>query len=72
MSVTYLEAIRAAQEKALQDDPNVFLYGQDIGRFGGAFKATKNLAEKFPGRVMDSPISEDAMVGLAVGRHWRG
>ena len=67
MSVTYLEAIRAAQEKALQDDPNVFLYGQDIGRFGGAFKATKNLAEKFPGRVMDSPISEDAMVGLAVG-----
>ncbi|NBR64122.1 MAG: alpha-ketoacid dehydrogenase subunit beta, partial [Verrucomicrobia bacterium] len=67
MSVTYLEAIRAAQEKALQDDPNVFLYGQDIGRFGGAFKATRNLAEKFPGRVMDSPISEDAMVGLAVG-----
>jgi len=72
MSVTYLEAIRAAQEKALQDDPNVFLYGQDIGRFGGAFKATKNLAEKFPGRVMDSPISEDAMVGLAVGAALEG
>ena len=72
MSVTYLEAIRAAQEKALQDDPNVFLYGQDIGWFGGAFKATKNLAEKFPGRVMDSPISEDAMVGLAVGAALEG
>ena len=56
MSVTYLEAIRAAQEKALADDPNVFLYGQDIGKFCGAFKATKNLLEKFPGRVIDSPI----------------
>jgi len=72
MSVTYLEAIRAAQEKALADDPNVFLYGQDIGKFGGAFKATKNLAEKFPGRVIDSPISEDAMIGLAVGAALEG
>ena len=67
MSVTYLEAIRAAQEKALTDDPRVFIYGQDVGSFGGAFKATKNLARAFPGRVLDSPISEDAIVGLAVG-----
>ena len=72
MSVTYLDAIRAAQEKALQDDPAVFIYGQDVGKFGGAFKATKNLAEKFPGRVIDSPISEDAMVGLAVGAAMEG
>ncbi len=67
MSLTYLEAIREAQAKALADDPRVFIYGQDIGAFGGAFKATKNLARQFPGRVLDSPISEDAMVGLAVG-----
>src|SRR6266403_644958 len=67
MSVTYLEAIREAQAKALADDSRVFIYGQDIGAFGGAFKATKNLARQFPGRVLDSPISEDAMVGLAVG-----
>src|SRR4026207_926805 len=67
MSVTYLEAIRAAQERALEQDPRVFIYGQDVGAFGGAFKATKNLAAQFPGRVMDSPISEDAMIGLAVG-----
>src|SRR5215471_2246647 len=67
MSITYLEAIREAQAKALADDPNVFIYGQDVGAFGGAFKATKNLAEKFPGRVLDSPISEDAIVGFAVG-----
>src|SRR5262245_20576739 len=67
MSVTYLEAIRAAQARALADDPRVFIYGQDVGAFGGAFKATKNLANEFPGRVIDSPISEDSMIGLAVG-----
>jgi acetoin:2,6-dichlorophenolindophenol oxidoreductase subunit beta len=67
MSITYLEAIREAQSHALRDDPRVFIYGQDVGAFGGAFKATKNLAKEFPGRVLDSPISEDAMVGMAVG-----
>src|SRR5271167_1145291 len=67
MSITYLEAIREAQAHALRDDPRVFIYGQDVGAFGGAFKATKNLAKEFPGRVIDSPISEDAMVGMAVG-----
>src|ERR1044071_4351958 len=67
MSITYLEAIREAQFKALADDPRVFIYGQDVGAFGGAFKATKGLAKAFPGRVLDSPISEDAQVGSAVG-----
>src|SRR5438552_12863119 len=67
MSITYLEAIREAQARALAEDPRVFIYGQDVGAFGGAFKATKNLAEEFPGRVIDSPISEDAIIGLAIG-----
>lgn len=67
MSITYLEAIREAQARALADDPRVFIYGQDVGAFGGAFKATKNLATEYPGRVLDSPISEDAMVGAAIG-----
>src|SRR3954454_4226940 len=67
MSITYLEAIREAQAKALAEDPRVFIYGQDVGEFGGAFKATKNLAQEFPGRVLDAPISEDAMVGSAIG-----
>src|SRR6266542_3197571 len=67
MSITYLEAIREAQARALAEDPRVFIYGQDVGSFGGAFKATKNLAQEFPGRVLDAPISEDAMVGAAVG-----
>src|SRR3989440_9151126 len=67
VSVTYLEAIREAQARALAEDPREFIYGQDIGSFGGAFKATKNLATDFPGRVMDAPISEDAIIGLGVG-----
>jgi pyruvate dehydrogenase E1 component beta subunit/2-oxoisovalerate dehydrogenase E1 component beta subunit len=67
MSITYLEAIREAQARALREDPRVFIYGQDVGVFGGAFKATKNLIKEFPGRVMDAPISEDAMIGAAIG-----
>ncbi|MGO8697850.1 MAG: alpha-ketoacid dehydrogenase subunit beta [Limisphaerales bacterium] len=67
MSITYLEAIREAQAKALADDPRVFIYGQDVGAFGGAFKATKKLAQDFPGRVLDAPISEDAIVGAGIG-----
>lgn len=67
MSISYLEAIREAQSLALKTDENVFIYGQDVGAFGGAFKATKNLFHEHPDRVIDAPISEDAMVGLAVG-----
>lgn len=65
--ITYLEAIREAQAKALADDPRVYIYGQDVGNFGGAFKATKGLAKEFPGRVLDAPISEDAIIGSAIG-----
>ncbi len=72
MSITYLEAIREAQAKALREDPRVYIYGQDVGAFGGAFKATKNLAAEFPGRVIDAPISEDAMIGSAVGAAFNG
>jgi pyruvate dehydrogenase E1 component beta subunit/2-oxoisovalerate dehydrogenase E1 component beta subunit len=72
MSITYLEAIREAQARALSEDPRVFIYGQDVGSFGGAFKATKNLAQEFPGRVIDAPISEDAIVGAAIGAALEG
>ena len=65
--ITYLDAIREAQARALAEDERVYIYGQDVGAFGGAFKATKNLAAQFPGRVMDAPISEDAIIGSAVG-----
>src|SRR6476619_1430978 len=73
MSITYLEAIREAQAKLLRDDKGVFIYGQDVGGgFGGAFKATKGLAKEFPGRVLNTPISEDAMVGTAIGAALEG
>lgn len=72
MSVTYIDAIRDAQESLLREDPSVFIYGQDIGYFGGAFKATKGLKEEFPDRVLDAPISEDAMAGMAIGAAIQG
>src|SRR3954462_6048832 len=67
MSITYLDAIREAQARALAEDPRVYVYGQDVGQFGGAFKATKGLAKEYPGRVIDAPLSEDAIIGLAIG-----
>jgi len=73
MSITYLEAIREAQAKLLRDDERVFIYGQDVGgTFVGAFKATKGLAKEFPNRVLNAPISEDAIVGTAIGAAMRG
>src|SRR5216683_1448871 len=73
MSITYLEAIREAQAKLLRDDKRVFIYGQDVGgSFGGAFKATKGLAKEFPNRVLNTPISEDAIVGTAIGAAIKG
>src|SRR6187402_3452648 len=73
MSITYLEAIREAQAKLLRDDDRVFIYGQDVGgTFGGAFKATKGLAKEFPERVLNTPISEDAIVGTAIGAAMQG
>src|SRR5436309_11069026 len=73
MSITYLGAIREAQAKLLRDDKRVFIYGQDVGgSFGGAFKATKGLAKEFPGRVLNTPISEDAMVGTTIGAAMEG
>ena len=65
--VTYIDAIRDAQRDLMREDERVFVYGQDVGDFGGAFKATQGLKEEFPERVLDTPISEDAMVGAAIG-----
>jgi pyruvate dehydrogenase E1 component beta subunit/2-oxoisovalerate dehydrogenase E1 component beta subunit len=66
--VKYLEAIRQALSELLAEDKRVFVYGQDVaGQFGGAFKATKGLSERFPDRVLNAPISEDAIAGVAVG-----
>jgi len=65
---TYLEAIRQGLFEEMERDPDVFCLGEDIGRYGGAFKVTEGLLEKFgEGRVIDTPISEAAIVGAAAG-----
>ena len=71
--ITFLEAIRAALADALADDERVFLLGEDIGHFGGAFGATKGLFDEFGDeRVIDTPISEEGFVGAALGAAWMG
>ncbi len=66
--ITYLEAIREALFEEMARDENVFCLGEDIGAFGGAFKVTEGLMAKFgESRVIDSPISEIAIVGAAAG-----
>lgn len=65
---TYLEAVREALTEALQADERVFLLGEDIGQYGGAFKVTEGLFERFgPRRVIDTPIAEGGIAGMAVG-----
>jgi len=68
MSTTYLEAIREGLWEEMEHDPNVFLLGEDIGAYGGAFKVTAGFFEHFgERRVVDTPISEAAIVGAAIG-----
>jgi 2-oxoisovalerate dehydrogenase E1 component beta subunit len=65
---TYLEAITHALGQEMERDERVMLMGEDIGSFGGAFKATYGLSEKFgAARVRDTPIAEAGIVGTAVG-----
>ena len=66
--ITYLEAIRQALIEEMERDPNVFILGEDIGAYGGAFKVTDGLLAKFgEQRVIDTPISEAGIVGAAAG-----
>jgi pyruvate/2-oxoglutarate/acetoin dehydrogenase E1 component len=66
--LTYLEAIRQGIWEEMERDPSVFVMGEDIGVYGGAFKVTAGMLEKFGAeRVIDTPISESAIVGAATG-----
>jgi pyruvate dehydrogenase E1 component beta subunit len=66
--LTYREAVRAALRKALRSDPRVFLMGEDVGRYGGAFAVSLGLLEEFgPERIRDAPLSESAFVGAGIG-----
>ena len=66
--IEYREAIREAVIEEMDRDPKVFLIGEDIGKYGGAFRAYKGLLEKYgPDRVINTPISEAAIIGAGIG-----
>lgn len=70
---TYLEAIRQALFEEMAADERVFLLGEDVGVYGGAFKVTDGLQDRFgEARVIDTPISEIAIVGSAIGASYMG
>lgn len=66
-TITFAEATREAMEEEMARDPRVFLFGEDIAKQGGVFGQFKGLAQRFPGRILDTPISEPTLVGAALG-----
>ena len=71
--LTYLEAIREALAEEMRRDPKVFVLGEDVGPYGGAFGVTQGLHEEFGDlRVIDMPISESAIAGVSIGAALRG
>lgn len=66
--LTHREAVRAALREALAIDPRVFLMGEDVGRYGGAYACSHGLLEEFgPERIHDTPLSESTFVGAGIG-----
>jgi len=71
--LSYLEAIREALFEEMRRDPKVFVLGEDVGAYGGAFGITQGLYDEFgESRVIDTPISESAIVGVSIGASLRG
>src|SRR3954464_12306223 len=67
-TMTYLQAISDAMREEMRADERVFLMGEDIGVFGGAFKVTDGFIDEFgPQRVMDTPLAESAIIGWGLG-----
>ncbi len=67
-TLTYVEALREGLRQAMESDPSVFIIGEDVGVYGGAFGVTAGLAEKFgQERVLDTPISEAGIAGACIG-----
>jgi len=72
VELSYAQAINAALRRSLAQLPDTILYGEDVGEAGGIFGVTKNLKAEFGDRVFDTPISETAMLGAAVGAAMTG
>jgi pyruvate dehydrogenase E1 component beta subunit len=67
-TTTYRDAVRAGLREAILHDPRVFLMGEDVGRYGGAYACSRGLLEEFgPDRVRDAPLSEAAFLGAGIG-----
>ncbi len=67
-TITYREALREALRDALNADERVFLMGEDVGRYGGAFGVSRGLLDEFgPERIRDTPLSESGFVGVGIG-----
>ena len=72
-AITYLEAIRQGMFEEMRRDDRVVMIGEDIAKYGGAFKVTAGMLDEFgPARVIDTPISESAIVGAAIGMSMNG
>jgi len=67
MIVTLIDAINKALHFALQQDDKIIVFGEDVGKNGGVFRATVDLQGKFPDRVLDTPLAENMLAGMAVG-----
>jgi len=73
VETTYVDALHDALWEEMEADERVFVIGEDVGVYGGAFKVTAGMIEKFgTDRVIDTPISEDAIVGAAIGAAMMG
>jgi 2-oxoisovalerate dehydrogenase E1 component beta subunit len=68
-----IQAIRSALEVSLERDPSVCVFGEDVGYFGGVFRATQGLQQRFgPQRVFDTPLAEGGIIGVAIGMGLNG
>ena len=73
IETTYRDALRQALIDAMNEDPSIFIMGEEVGRYGGAYGVTKGMLELFgENRVVDTPISEPAIIGAAVGAAMTG
>lgn len=72
-TITYRQAVNEALREELERDENVFLMGEEVAEYEGAYKITQGLLEKFgPKRILDTPISEAGFAGLGVGAAMAG
>jgi pyruvate/2-oxoglutarate/acetoin dehydrogenase E1 component len=73
IETTYREALRQALIDAMNEDPSIFVMGEEVGRYGGAYGVTKGMLEMFgENRIVDTPIAEPAIIGAAVGAAMTG